>query len=440
MEKEIKKLISKYDLNNRDYVIEFIDKNPENLSVDRLSRIAELVNTQRLETAAFYTDQNTLEIIGKHLPNINKDIIRILEPSAGVGNFLDIIINKYGNAKKLIIDLNDIDSKSIEIIKSLIKHRDLPENIEINFYHSDFLINDFDSYYDLIIGNPPFLKLSKKTGLNELSKLFDDSITKNTAGFFLQKSLKMAENVILIMPKYFLHNSDFSYTRNFVKQFNIKKIIDFGENGFKGVKIETIAMVINTRNEINQTCCYSVTGDFYNYQDQNKITSDEFPSWVIYRNDFFDEMVSKLKFNIFKSFRDRQITNKILKDYGEIRVLKSRNLVRDGSEIINIEKYDSYIEKNDLKGLYVEKYINRDDVYLCPNMTYYPRMFKKPKNTVVNGSIAILENISDYTITEADLKFFSSDYFEEFYRIARNHSTRSLNIDNNSVVFFGIKR
>lgn len=120
--------------------------------------------------------------------------------------------------------------------------------------------------------------------------------------------------------------------------------------------------------------------------------------------------------------------------------MKSRNLSRDGSKIIDIEDYDSYVDKNDLIGISVEKYLDRDDVYLCPNMTYYPRMFKKPKNTVVNGSVAILENISDYTITGDDLKFFSSPTFEEFYRIARNHSTRSLNIDNNSVVFFGIRR
>ena len=84
--------------------------------------------------------------------------------------------------------------------------------------------------------------------------------------------------------------------------------------------------------------------------------------------------------------------------------------------------------------------MDRDDVYLCPNMTYYPRLVKKPKNTVVNGSVAILENKSDYDITKDDLEFFSGETFEEFYRIARNYSTRSLNIDSNSVKFFGLMR
>lgn len=440
MEKELKKIMDKHDLNSRDNILKFIENNPEDLSLEGLARISELVNTNRVETAAFYTDSMILNNINDYLPEINKKVIRVLEPSVGVGNFVDIIINKYSNAEKLIIDVNDIDENSILIMKYLNKYRDIPNNVEINYFNEDFLTLSSKYHYDLVIGNPPFLKLSKNNGLNEYSALFEDNVTKNISGFFLQKSLKIGDYVVLILPKYFLHNNDFSSTRNIVKKHKIDYIIDFGEKGFKGVLIETIALFIEVGGEIDETTSYSITKDLFNVQKQDILTSDEFPSWIIYRNDFFNEIASKLKFNIFKAFRDRQITNKILKENSEIRVLKSRNLSRDGSEIINIENYDSYVDKNDVKGLSVEKYINRDDVYLCPNMTYYPRMFKKPKNTIVNGSVAILENISDYTISEDDLKFFSSSTFEKFYRIARNHSTRSLNIDNNSVIFFGIKR
>lgn len=440
MEKKLKKIVDKHDLNSRDNLLEFIINNPENLSIEDLARISELINTNRVETAAFYTDSNTLNTIEHYLPEINKSIIRILEPSVGVGNFIDIIIRKYSHVDKLIIDVNDIDETSILIMKHLNTYRDIPLNVEINYFNEDYLTLSSKYHYDLVIGNPPFLKLSKNKGLDDYSILFDDKVTKNISGFFIQKSLEIADYIVLIQPKYFLHNKDFSLTRDRVKKHKIEYIVDFGENGFKGVLIETIALFIKVNGEIDETTSYSVTKDLTNIQKQNIITSNEFPSWVIYRNDFFNEIVSKLKFNIFKAFRDRQITNKIIKEKGDVRVLKSRNLSRDGSEITNIENYDSYIDKSDLIGLSVEKYLNRDDVYLCPNMTYYPRMFKKPKNTVVNGSVAILENISNYIITDDDLKFFSSSTFEEFYRIARNHSTRSLNIDNNSVIFFGIKR
>ena len=440
MEKELKKVVDKHDLNSNDNLLEFIKNNPEKLSIDSLARISELINTNRVETAAFYTDSNTLNTIENYLPNMNKDVIRILEPSVGVGNFLDIIIKKYSNADKLIIDVNDIDENSLLVMKSLNKYRNIPKNVEINYYNEDFITLSSKYHYDLVIGNPPFLKLSKKKGLNEYSALFDDKTTKNISGFFLQKSLEIADHVVLIQPKYFLHNKDFFLTRKRVNNHKIDYIIDFGEKGFKGVLIETIVIFIDVNEEKSETTVYSLTKNLLNVQKQEIITSGEFPSWIIYRDDFFNEIASKLKFDIFSSFRDRQITNKFLKEKGDIRVLKSRNLKRDGSEIINIEDYDSYIDKDDLKGLSVEKYVNRDDVYICPNMTYYPRVLKKPKNTVVNGSVAILENKSKYIINNNDLKFFSSSTFEKFYRIARNHSTRSLNIDNNSVVFFGIKR
>ena len=40
--------------------------------------------------------------------------------------------------------------------------------------------------------------------------------------------------------------------------------------------------------------------------------------------------------------------------------------------------------------------------------------------------------------TKNDLSFYSTKEFTEYYKIARNYGTRSLNIDANSVFFFGL--
>ncbi|EIQ7097444.1 DNA methyltransferase, partial [Enterococcus faecalis] len=263
-------------------------------------------------------------------------------------------------------------------------------------------------------------------------------ITNNISGFFMQKATAISNYVALILPKYFLSNSDFEETRNRIRNYAIEKIIDFGEKGFKGVLIETIAILVDTTKKPNMTLSYSVTKDCYNEQKQSDLTSDEFPSWLLYRNDFFNRIASNMVFAVFKVFRDRQLTNSVLKDYGDIRVLKSRNIDRDGLGIISIEGYDKYINFEELSRFSIGNYYERDDVYLSPNMTYYPRVIKKPKWTIVNGSVAILENVSDYDITDKHLEFLNSSTFEEFYRIARNLSTRSLNIDSNSVQFFGL--
>lgn len=437
-DRQIKKIIDLYNIHDKESFLSFLSNNNEELSIINLSRIAELMNNNRVDTAAYYTDLETLNYLESALPIINKETIRVLEPSVGVGNFLNIIIKKYSYAPRLIIDVNDIDINSLDITKILNLYREIPENVEINYLSSDFLFLEIKEKYDLVIGNPPFIRLTKEKKLDEYSSVFKDETTKNIAGFFIQKSLSIGDYVVMILPKYFLSNPDFSLTRDRVSNYAIDRIIDFGEKGFKGVLIETIAICIDKNKCIDQTECISVTNNIKNIQPQSKLVSDEYPYWLMYRDSFFDEISSKMKFNIFSVFRDRQLTNSKLSIDGEIRVLKSRNIKRDGTGIIDIENYDSYIKEQVASKLSVWNYYEKEDVYLSPNMTYYPRVIKKPKDVLMNGSVAVLENISNYEVKDEHLLFLSSPTFEKYYRIARNYSTRSLNIDSNSVYFFGL--
>lgn len=145
---------------------------------------------------------------------------------------------------------------------------------------------------------------------------------------------------------------------------------------------------------------------------------------------------------MFDVFRDRQITNSNSgfekKSDSDIRVIKSRNIDNTGENIIDIDKYDSFISKNILEKLIVNKYLNSDSVYLTPNMTYNPRVIKKKKGYIVNGSVAILIPKYNFVLNNTQLLFFSSDEFRHFYKIARNYQTRSLNIDSSSCYWFGI--
>lgn len=75
---------------------------------------------------------------------------------------------------------------------------------------------------------------------------------------------------------------------------------------------------------------------------------------------------------------------------------------------------------------------------MVPNLTYNPRATFLPENTITDGSVALLTLKKDTDISKDDLAYYSTKEFETFYKIARNFATRSLNIDNNSVFFFGI--
>ena len=107
-------------------------------------------------------------------------------------------------------------------------------------------------------------------------------------------------------------------------------ILDFGEKGFPGILVETIAIFINNLAAPANTKVFSLTHRLHLTQPQAYIFDPELPYWIIYRNQLFDSVCRKLDFDVFEVFRDRQLTNKLLSSSGELRVLKSRNLSDDG--------------------------------------------------------------------------------------------------------------
>ena len=71
-------------------------------------------------------------------------------------------------------------------------------------------------------------------------------------------------------------------------------------------------------------------------------------------------------------------------------------------------------------------------------MTYNPRVIRNADNVVVNGSVAVLIPKTKLKLTKRQLNYFSSKEYRQFYQIARNYQTRSLNVDSASVFFFGV--
>lgn len=436
----INKLVSTHNLSDVSALKDFIVKNPMNLSAATLGKVAELANTSRTDNAAFFTSKSLITEIMKSLPDIDKDTVRILEPSVGVGNFLPLIIKKF-EGKRIILDVVDIDSNSLDFAKLILKYYKIPKTCTINYINADFLCHKFNDKYDYIIGNPPFYKM--KSSDSKLSIYRCNAINKSTTNicsFFLDKALNIGNYVALVFPKFLLNTPEFAPTRNYLSKKAIDCIIDFGEKGFPGVLVETLAIFVNNLGKASKTRILSITHSKDMLQQQNYIFDDKLPYWIIYRDEEFDSVCKKLDFNVFKVFRDRQITNSILSSFGDVRVLKSRNISDDGKTIIDLRDYDSYINYSDLKGLSVFEFIDRDDVYLTPNMTYKPRVIRKPKNCVVNGSLAILMPKSSMTLTNEQLEFFSTQEYREFYQIARNYQTRSLNVDSCSVFFYGLLR
>lgn len=435
-------IISDYHLTNKEALIAFIHANKLGLDASVLMKIAEMSNAKREENAAFYTNKFLAGTIVSGLPSIPKSQIRILEPSVGAGNFLPYLFIRYAEVERVVLDVVDIDQDSLDILSELLHQMVVPKNFEINFICDDFLKHSFKCRYDLIVGNPPFSKLKRSNpDARLLMEKNYNKKTNSTAELFLEKCLSLGDYISLVLNKNILSSPEFSDTRHLLRSTKIERIVDFARYGFTGVSIETVNLEISPKKKPGLTIVENIRDSSKLVQKQSYITDDSYPSYLIYRNESFDKTAGKLTFGVFDVFRDRQVTKSILSHEDQCDrtwVLKAKNIGEFGNEVHHIPGYDVFINNEVLSGLTVAKYVSHDSVYLTPNMTYKPRVIRNPGNVAMDGSVAILIPKNGIELTDEQLAFFSTEEYRNFYKIARNMATQSINVDKSSVFYFGV--
>lgn len=391
--------------------IKLVDKNPFQLFYK-----LQYESGRMEKSSAFYTPQSVIFNIIKSIDTAKykKRKVRILEPSAGWGSFLPQIVKKFQSCAEVEITLMDIDGDALKQGHKLFSKVQVPSNVKIKWIKGDFLEADL-KHYDFIIGNPPY----KKIGM------------KNLYSLFLNKVTEIADNFAFIVPKTILNSdADLALRNKILDKFNIDSLIEFGVRTFPGVNIETLS--INATHSKNNGVKIS------RYFGRSFIQPAEYiflkNIWIPYRNEDFDRLYSKMEFDIFKSFRDRQITNKYLKESGNVKVLKSKNLLKN--KILSIDGYNKFID--DISPFTVSKYINKK-IIIMPNFTYNMRAAILPKNSIGNGSIVFLDikdgkNI-DYKLA---LKLYNSQEFNKYYAVLQSYSKFTININKVITYYIGV--
>lgn len=439
---EINKVIVKNQLNEYENLLTFVKENPLKLDIASLMRITELCNSRREKNAAFYTNKFIVNEIMGHLPSFSKNEIRILEPSVGAGSFVPFLFKRYENIPHVILDVVDIDYNSLTNLTIILDKVGIPNNFTINKICQNFLTYSPSCHYDLAIGNPPFSKLKAKSNEIELHLMHNvNKNTKHISEMFLEKCMRCSDCVALVLNKTLLSTDEFDDTRELLRKIRIGTIIDFGRYGFTGVSIETMCLIVYPKMKPKDTVVYNMKYNKKSVREQSYLTDKKFPYFIIYRDEQFDEVANKLEFNVFSVFRDRQITKSVTyrcRFPHSLWVIKAKNIDNDGQGVTHIDNYDVYLPKDKAINLSVYQYVNNNNVYLTPNMTYNPRVIENLPNVVPDGSVAILIPKQSIRLTKKQMAYFSTEEYRRFYGIARNLSTQSINVDKTSVFFYGV--
>lgn len=204
------------------------------LVVNKFSREYRNLNGQFFSSA---TQVNLcLETISKY---ISLTDLNILEPSCGTGQFFDGIFEFCSNS---VIHGYEKDTKIYNLIRKVYRNRFIGSNqIELSIHQGDFLKNNNDVKYDLIIGNPPYNEIKDKIYKSNL-------ITGryNIYALFLEKSINMlAEKgiVCFILPQTMMTAPSFRKLRKFIiERCNILEIINM--NNFSSEVAQDINIYI----------------------------------------------------------------------------------------------------------------------------------------------------------------------------------------------------
>ena len=405
--------------------------NNSNWTTDAQQRAYAVVPSSTAKNfAAYYTQPLVAFAVAKRaLGSLgNKASYRILEPSVGSGVFVAVL-------RQLLVGKNwelvviDSDTEAIERFENGFRIQNPLGNNEakLETFCGDYLSFPALGGFDLIIGNPPFgIKGSGATGLGKRADI---------SARFVSKARSESSVVAFVLPKATLHADRYKSIRDEVGRNDaITSVLDLGELAFPSVKVETVGLVILPRSAVQDVEVKSWVSNEVLLQEQDYICPQEFPTWMIYRNDCVDEILTTCEAGKLSVSRDRRISRRMAvakEEKDSVRVFRGRNLSKDGSLIDDSRDY--WIARVDAEQtLAAIASLESNVTLLAPNLSYYPRLvqYEVTDEAVPDGSCAVMYgNLTEKEIRAA-IKFSSTEKNKEFYRIACNRATRSINIDN----------
>ena len=207
----------------------------------------------------YYTPKKLADFLVKHL-NENYELdetIDILEPSCGDGIFLDAILKCSNFVQKHRFNISIVEKNNNELKKAVKLFDSIPDmNNKIDYFCGDYLEyhENNNKKYDLIIGNPPYIKrsLMSEDQIEVSNRILEKSgIDKpkvmNIWIPFLIGSIKLLKNngiLCFILPAELLQVEYSKGIRKYLnKELGIIEIFKFRELVFKDIEQDIIVLI-----------------------------------------------------------------------------------------------------------------------------------------------------------------------------------------------------
>ncbi len=341
------------------------------------------------------------------LMNENEILSDILDPSCGSGLFLWYYIlsieNNDINATKFQlknISGFDIDFKALLttaiLLRQLIRMKNL-QNKKINIIidNKDYLIdkNDSDNNFDLIIGNPPYIRerFFNKEYRKKL-KNYKTFIGKSDLYFaFIERSyylLKPDGYLTFILPRYWIESDFGGILREFLKQkFVIRLIIDFKSFKLFDLGVHSSILFVQKKAE------------------DNLLDNNNFKVLEIRENSFKTHEVDKLFLDIIELLKtDNYNSKNIIVNSIEQINLKSRWDIQSQEEKIIFDKIATLSTINLSSIVEIKEGINTGADKVSKNHL----KFIESKNISLNDGIFVLteKELSDLDLSDLEKKLF----------------------------------
>lgn len=217
------------------------------------------------KTGSYYTPYDLIAFMMQYLENEQQDFSRVLEPSAGDGRFLSLLLKKATQIDAIEL----FDEKVEDIRKNYV-------NTKLNVFQNDFIeyATGCEKKYSLIIGNPPYIsaKLLKEGSLQKTRQLCEvEGLSKgamqNMWLAFVVGACRLLQpdgTMFYVLPMEFLQVQYAEKLRNHLENyFNTIHIISFDKTVFTEIEQEICLVYLTNKQKRPKHIYYKI------YEDTN---------------------------------------------------------------------------------------------------------------------------------------------------------------------------